>query len=211
LLVKVCNIVEKQFNALFVNNLKKDMKKFLNNITILVCILLIGLQFLYIVAYGQNNFTTKQAKINIFSSTPLEDIKAESNQGYSVIVPKTKNIVFQLAITSLVFPRPLMQEHFNENYMESDKYPNALFKGTIINDIDFTKDGKYNVSVKGTLTLHGVAQERTIKGKIDIVNGKPSITSNFDVLCADHKIKIPKIVFTKIAENININVVANYN
>ena len=161
--------------------------------------------------FCQTSFSTKTAKINLFSTTPLEDVKAESNAGISVIVPKGKQILFQLSVKSLIFPRPLMQEHFNENYIESDKYPNAIFKGTLVEDIDFTKDGTYPVTATGIFTVHGVAKQRTIAGKLIILNGNPAITCNFDVLCADHKIKIPKIVFTKIAENITISVHANYN
>lgn len=161
--------------------------------------------------HSQTSFSTKTAKINLFSTTPLEDIKAESNAGISVIVPKGKQILFQLGVKSLVFPRPLMQEHFNENYIESDKYPTAIFKGTLVEDIDFTKDGAYTVTATGIFTVHGVAKQRTIAGKLIILNGKPAISCSFDVLCADHKIKIPKIVFAKIAENITITVNANYN
>ena len=162
-------------------------------------------------SHGQTNYITKNAIISIYSSTPLADIEAVSNNGISVIVPKNKQIIFQLAIKSLVFPRPLMQEHFNENYMESDKYPNAVFKGKIIESVDFEKDGTYPVSVKGLLTVHNVTRERTINGIISIIKGKPSITSSFDVLCADHQIKIPTVVFQKIAEKITITVKSNYN
>lgn len=161
-------------------------------------------------SYSQNSYIAKNVQVNLFSSTPLEDIKAESKKGYSVIIPKNKQIVFQLAIKSLVFQRPLMQEHFNENYMESDKYPNATFKGIFNEEIDFTKNGTYNVTVNGLLNIHGVAKQRNIVGKIEIINGKPTIYSNFDVLCDEHDIEIPKIVFTKIAEKINITVNANF-
>lgn len=175
-------------------------------------ILFVGLlTCFYTNTFSQTSFTSKDVKINLFSSTPLEDIKAESAKGYSVIVPKTKQIVFQVAVKSLVFPRPLMQEHFNENYIESDKYPTATFKGTLVEDIDFTKDGAYTVTANGIFTVHGVAKQRTIVGKLIILNGKPAISCSFDVLCADHNIKIPKIVFTKIAEKINITANANYN
>ena len=160
---------------------------------------------------GQTNYISKNANISIYSSTPLADIEAISNNGVSVIVPKNRQIIFQLAIKSLVFPRPLMQEHFNENYMESDKYPNAVFKGKIIENVDFEKDGSYPVSVKGLLTVHNVTRERTINGTIFIIKGKPSVTSSFDVLCADHQIKIPSVVFQKIAEKITITVKSNYN
>lgn len=159
---------------------------------------------------AQTSFSSKEIKVNIFSSTPLEDIKAQSINAVSVIIPKSKQIVFQIPIKSLVFSRSLMQEHFNESYMESDKFPTATFKGNIMDNVDFDKDGNYNVNVKGILNMHGISKERTIKGIITIIKGKPSINSNFDVACADHEIKIPSVVFKKIAEVISVNVSGNY-
>ena len=159
---------------------------------------------------AQTSFTSKEIKVNIFSSTPLEDIKAQALNAVSVIIPKSKQVVFQIPIKSFVFSRGLMQEHFNESYMESNKYPSATFKGNIFENIDFAKDGIYNVNVKGILNMHGVAKERNIKGVITIKDGKPSIVSNFDVACADHQIKIPSVVFKKIAEVISVTVAGNY-
>ena len=163
---------------------------------------------LYTVA--QTSFTSKEIKVNIFSSTPLEDIKAQALNAVSVIIPKSKQLVFQIPIKSFVFSRSLMQEHFNESYMESDKYPTATFKGNIVENIDFMKDGIYNVNVKGILNMHGIAKERNIKGAITIKNGKPSIVSNFNVACADHEIKIPSVVFKKVAEVISVTVIGTY-
>jgi len=161
-------------------------------------------------ALAQTSFTSKEIKVNIFSSTPLEDIKAQALNAVSVIIPKSKQLVFQIPIKSFVFSRSLMQEHFNESYMESDKYPTSTFKGNIVENIDFSKDGIYNVNVKGILNMHGIAKERNIKGLITIKNGKPSIVSNFSVACADHQIKIPSVVFKKIAEVISVTVIGNY-
>ncbi len=159
---------------------------------------------------AQTSFSSKEIKVNIFSSTPLEDIKAQSINAISVIIPKSKQVVFQIPIKSLVFSRSLMQEHFNESYMESDKFPIATFKGNIIDNIDFDKDGIYTVNVKGILNMHGISKERTIKGVITVLNGKPSINSNFNVACADHEIKIPSVVFKKIAEIISVTVSGSY-
>lgn len=159
---------------------------------------------------AQTSFSSKEIKVNIFSSTPLEDIKAQSLTAVSVIIPKSKQVVFQIPIKSLTFSLSLMQEHFNESYMESDKFPTASFKGNIVDDIDFDKDGVYNVNVKGVLNMHGITKERTIKGVITITNGKPSINSNFNVACVDHQIKIPSVVFKKIAEVIAVTVSGNY-
>ena len=182
-----------------INKLKKTI----------IIIFIVSFAFNFFAA-AQTSFSSKEVKVNIFSSTPLEDIKAQTLNAVSVIIPKSKQVVFQIPIKSFVFSRGLMQEHFNESYMESDKYPSATFKGNIIENIDFTKNGIYNVNVKGVLNMHGVPKERNIKGIITIKNGKPSIISNFDVACADHEIKIPSVVFKKIAEVISVTVIGNY-
>jgi len=151
-------------------------------------------------------FVGKNIKITLFSSTPVEDIRASSNAGSAVLIVQTQELGVQLPIKSLVFDRKLMQEHFNENYMESDKHPLAKFKGIIEPKIDWTKDGEYTVNAKGTLTLHGVDQPRNISGKIRIKNSVVNLESNFEVTCVAHQIKIPKLVFTKIAEVIQLKV-----
>ncbi|WP_082435160.1 YceI family protein [Pedobacter sp. Hv1] len=148
----------------------------------------------------------KTIKVNLFSSTPVEDIKASSNMGTAVLVTQTQELAVQVSIKSLVFDKKLMQEHFNENYMESDKYPLAKFKGTIEPKIDWTKDGEYAVSAKGVLSVHGVDQPRNINGKISIKNGIVNLDSSFEVTCVAHQIKIPRLVFAKIAEVIQLKV-----
>ena len=97
-----------------------------------------------------------------------------------------------------------MQEHFNENYMESERYPYATFKGTINENIDFNKPGIYEVSASGVLNVHGVNQKRTLKGKLQIADSGLTVNTQFDVLLADHKIKVPRLVFNKIAEKIAV-------
>lgn len=148
----------------------------------------------------------KSIKVNLFSSTPVEDIKASSTMGTAVLVTQTQELAVQVPMKSLVFDKKLMQEHFNENYMESDKYPLAKFKGTIEPKIDWTKDGDYTVTAKGILSVHGVDQPRSINGKISIKNGLVNLDSSFEVTCVAHQIKIPRLVFAKIAEVIQLKV-----
>ena len=152
------------------------------------------------------SYVGRNIKTAIFSSTPVEDIRAVSRSGTAAIVGRTREIVVQVPIKSLGFDRKLMQEHFNENYMESDKYPQAKFKGTIDQQIDFSKDGSHNVSVTGLLSVHGVDKMRTIPGKLSIKDGIIQIFTEFKVACADHKIKIPTLIVTKVAEVISIKV-----
>ena len=100
-----------------------------------------------------------------------------------------------------------MQEHFNENYLESDEFPTAVLDMVIAENLDFTKDGSYDVTLTGTLDMHGVKQPREIKGKLTIKNGAPvNATADFEVKLVDHKIKIPKAVIMNIAEKIKVDV-----
>jgi polyisoprenoid-binding protein YceI len=159
---------------------------------------------------GQDLYACKNAKISLFSSAPLEDIQASSSSGTSVYNPATGDLAFSVGIRSFQFPKSLMQEHFNENYMESDKYPKATFKGKIKEPVDVTKNGSYPVNVTGELNVHGVTQTRTIPGTVVVNNGMVTMSSEFMVKCADHKIEIPTLVFKKIAESIKMNVSATY-
>lgn len=97
-----------------------------------------------------------------------------------------------------------MEDHFNENYMETEKYPAAVFTGKIKEPVDYSKDGNYAVSVDGILDMHGVKQNRTMKGRVVISGGQITLTSDFDVKLADHKIEVPTLVIAKIAEAIAV-------
>ena len=153
----------------------------------------------------------KNAKINLFSATALEDIDGTSNTSVSAINTSNNAIYFKCVITSINFDKALMQEHFNENYLESDKYPTAEFTGKIVDAIDWSKDGLYNVSVSGELSVHGITKNyNSITATIKITNGKVSGNAVFNVKCADHKIDIPKLLTKNIAEVIKITVTANY-
>jgi YceI-like protein len=159
---------------------------------------------------GQDIYTCKNAKINMFSSAPIEDIEANSTEGVSVYNAATGDLAFSVPIRSLHFEKSLMEEHFNENYMESDKFPKATFKGKMQDKPDVTKDGSYPVTVTGDLEVHGVKQSRTINGTVKVSGGVVTMTSEFMVKCADHHIDIPAIVFHHIAESIRIRVSATY-
>jgi len=167
-----------------------------------------------VLSYGKanaQNYVSKDLRIGIFSSTPLEDIKAVSDKGTGVVISKTREVVVQLSVKTLEFDRKLMQEHFNENYIESDKYPLAKFKGVLDPAVDFSKDGDYTVNVSGVLSLHGVDQQRSIPCKITVRAGIISVDAQFKVACVDHKIQIPKLVFAKIAEFITVKISGQFN
>ncbi|MDF3077295.1 MAG: YceI family protein [Sphingobacteriaceae bacterium] len=151
-------------------------------------------------------YVCKAVKAVIYSEAPIENIEATSVKGFSVIDLNKSEVQFNIPIKSFQFKKSLMQEHFNENYLESDKYPNAQFKGKIRESIDPTKEGNYPVTVTGDLDVHGVKKNRTIPGVIRIKDNSVTITSKFNVLCKDHNIDIPQLVFQNIAESIQVTV-----
>jgi polyisoprenoid-binding protein YceI len=157
-------------------------------------------------------FYTKNGNISFNSKASVETIAASSNQVTSVLVPATGDLQFSVLIKSFHFEKALMEEHFNETYLESDKYPKATFKGKIADasKVNFTKDGTYNVSVTGELTMHNVTQKTTTAGTITIKGGKISAAAEFAVTLADYKIDIPKVVKNNIAEKVTIKVACNY-
>jgi polyisoprenoid-binding protein YceI len=157
-------------------------------------------------------FMTKNGYIGFYSHTPMEDIKADNNQVISVIDISTGEIVFQALIKSFHFDRALMEEHFNENYLESDKFPKSVFKGKITNisSVDFTKPGTYNVTVEGDLTIHDVTNKITANGTIEVVKGGINANSKFNVVPEDYKITIPGVVRDKFDKSMAVTVAVKY-
>ncbi|MES2516532.1 MAG: YceI family protein [Bacteroidota bacterium] len=149
-------------------------------------------------------YSTQTGETSFFSATPVENISGLNKTVGAIINTATNEIAVSMKMTAFDFPNKLMQEHFNENYMESGKYPMGTFKGKIAELIDYTKNGTYDVTAKGQFTLHGVTQAREFKGKLTVENQKISLISNFDVKLVDHKIDVPKLVFAKIAEVITV-------
>ena len=158
-----------------------------------------------------DTYVCQKGMINFFSATAMENIDATINSAICVLNTKTKKVNCKAKQTAFVFKDKLMQEHFNENYMESEKYPFSVLDMTIANDVDFAKDGIYDITLKGTLEMHGVKHEREIKGKLTIKNGQPvNATAIFMVKLADHKIKIPSVVGANIAEDVKVTVDFNF-
>jgi hypothetical protein len=153
-------------------------------------------------------FMTKTGSVDFSASGPVEKIEGNNKSTACLLDSKTGAVDFIVQIKSFVFEKQLMQEHFNENYMESDKFPKSSFKGMINNPeaINFSKDGEYNTEVSGKLTLHGVTKDVKSSGKVIIKGGKPTLKSSFIVLLADYGIDIPGAVKDKISKNVKINV-----
>ncbi|HAD33841.1 MAG TPA: YceI family protein [Chitinophagaceae bacterium] len=153
-------------------------------------------------------YMTKTGTVNFTSKAPLETIEGKNKAVSCLLDSETGTIDFIVLIKSFVFDKKLMQEHFNENYMESDKFPKASFKGQITNlsAIQFSKDGEYKADVKGKLTIHGVTKDVSYSGKIIIRSGKLILASSYSVLLADYNIAIPGPVKDKVAKEVKINV-----
>ncbi len=168
--------------------------------------------FVLTITSKAQKFYTKNGNISFFSKTPVEDIKADNNQVMSVLNTQTGELQFSLLTKGFRFKKALMEEHFNKDYIESDKFPKATFKGNVadISKVNFTKDGNYTTSVTGDLTLHGVTKKITTISTIVIKAGKITGTAKFSVPLADYKINVPKIYQDNIAKNIEISVSCNY-
>jgi len=153
-------------------------------------------------------YLTKNGMISFYSNTPFETIEAKNNQVNCALDATTSDFVFKVLMQSFEFKSALMQEHFNENYVETSKFPNAKFKGKVTNvkSIDFKKDGVYPAEVVGDLTIHGVTQHISTKGSFEIKSGKVNGKCRFNLKVADYGIKIPSAVSDKFAESMQIDV-----
>lgn len=176
----------------------------MKNIMLLIAVSLFGNSF-------AQSFVDTKGKVHFFSKAAVEDIEATSLQTVCALSTDNKKVFAKIPIKSFEFSDKLMQEHFNENYLESDKIPYATLDAVISESIDFTKDGVYDVTLVGTFEIHAVKKPVNIKGKLTIADGVPTkATADFMVVLADHKIKIPKIVMMSIAETIKVDVAFNF-
>lgn len=158
---------------------------------------------------AQNRYFIVNSEVTFVSEAPLERIEAKSSEMKGVIDIDTRSFAFSVSNESFEgFNSVLQKDHFNENYIESDKNPSCLFSGKIIDEINFQKDGTYLVRVKGILNVKGIPQERIIKSTIWVKGDDIFIECDFGVLLADHEIRIPRIVQQKIAPEIKIKVKA---
>ena len=151
-------------------------------------------------------YSTRTGFIGFYSKTALEDIKAENNQVFAIIDPAKKNLAFQLLVKGFIFQKELMQEHFNENYVESDKYPKATFNGSYTGDVPVGKDGTYKVTVKGNLSLHNVTKTVEVPATIEVKNGHLIGLADFKLKPEDFNITIPSLVRDKIDREISVKV-----
>jgi len=175
------------------------MKKLITVLAIILCTATLA---------NAQKYMTKGGTINFFSDTPMEKIAAVNRQVNSALDYTTGDFIFKVLIRGFEFEKALMQEHFNENYMESEKFPNATFKGKInnIKEVNLSKDGIYKIIVEGDLSMHGVTNRVKVNGTMEVKGGKVMAKANFNTAPKDYNIAIPKAVIKNISEAIQVDV-----
>lgn len=160
--------------------------------------------------FAQNFMTrTGRASFNATAKNSPEKIEAVNNE-VSSVVSASGDLVFSILVKSFRFERQLMQEHFNENYMESDKFPKADFKGKVA-DVNFAKDGTYNTVATGKLTIHGVSNDVSVPGIVTVKGSSVNLKAKFSVKLADYKIAVPSVVSDKVGNAAAINIDCSLN
>lgn len=149
-------------------------------------------------------YATTSGQTSFYSATPGEDINALNKKTQVMLNTTTGEITVLMNMRDFDFPNELMEKHFNETYLESARYPKATFKGKLDRAVDLTKQGRSDLSATGTFTVHGVSQPRTLKGTLTVRDGSLLLDTDFEVALTDHQIKIPKIVFVKIVQLIQV-------
>ena len=174
----------------------------------LICTLL----FFTIQTKAQNKWFTRTGEAKFFSSTKAENIDAVNNEVFSMVDLTKGEVAFQVLVTGFKFKKALMEEHFNENYMESTKFPKASFQGTIadLGKVNFKNNGAYQVNVTGNLTMHGVTNKVTLPATINVSGGKFVAASKFNVALADYKIKVPSLVSKQVSETVEVSINCAY-
>lgn len=161
---------------------------------------------IYSQAWSQSHiFKVEKGLVNFQSEARHELISARSTDVRGIVDPVNKTFAFKVPIISFAsFNSPLQREHFNENYMETSDFPEATFKGKIIEDVDVSVDGSYQIRAKGKLNIHGIDQERIIRVQLKVNGQTMRAESQFTVSLSDHNIRIPRIVTDKLAPVINV-------
>lgn len=180
--------------------------KIKNRKTVFKYIVLLLLWQTAVFGVSQDKFFTRSGYIKFYSSTPIEDILAENHKVTSVFDMATGNIEFAVLIKAFEFEKALMEEHFNENYMESDRYPKATFKGRIsgLTTGESGEPKKQKVTATGDLTIHGVTRHVSVPGSVTTGTDQLLLESEFKIAPADYDIRIPNTVKEKIAKELTV-------
>lgn len=157
---------------------------------------------------AQDKIFTKTGIITFDATASLEKVVAINKKATCIVNTTTGQMEFAVLMKGFEFEKALMEEHFNENYVESDKFPKSTFKGKIdiLSQVNFTKDGTYPVTLSGDLTIHGEIKAVTASGSFTVKNGIISGKSEFNILLSDYKISIPSVVKETLSNEVKISV-----
>lgn len=172
-------------------------------------LVVVGLAFCLSLSAWSQKFSLEKSHVKFFSSAPMEDITAENSKSSSILNEATGEVVFSIPIQEFQFAKSLMKEHFNEKYMESEKFPKATFQGKIP-DFKIDASGVQNVTASGKLIIHGVTRDVQIPGTIEKANNKITVKAKFIVKLEDYKITRPQLLWKNIAEEVEVTVEFNY-
>ncbi|MVN74975.1 YceI family protein [Hymenobacter sp. HMF4947] len=159
-------------------------------------------------ALGQTKYFTRTGTISFFSATPFEDIEARNQQVGAAVDVQSGQVAFTVPMKEFKFPKSLMQVHFNENYVESEKYPKATFTGHLVGfeSVQLVSSGPRQVQVEGDLTIHGVTRHVRVPGTLEKQGNRLLVNSKFAVASADYNIEIPALVRSHVAKTVDVTV-----
>lgn len=169
-------------------------------------LLSIVLFFINTLVAQNNKYFTRNATITFVSAAPMEKISSKNSQVNCILNTQTNDLAFKVVVKSFEFEKQAMADHFNDDYLQSDKFPNATFEGKIANTIDYSKNGKFDITVDGKLTIHGVTKALKQKGTIEIKNGKITAKSTFSILLSDYGITVPNDYLKKISNTVELKI-----
>lgn len=149
-------------------------------------------------------YTAAEIYVHLFSPAPIADIEAVSNGAKAKLNTLKKEVEIEIPVNSFTFKKALMQTHFNEKYVESDKYPTATFYGKYTEDLDLSKDGVSHLQINGKFNIHGVTRPKAIKCIITVKNQRIIFETDFKILSADHKIKAPDVIYRKVGQEVTV-------
>ncbi|MDB5228729.1 MAG: hypothetical protein JWN78_2922 [Bacteroidota bacterium] len=164
------------------------------------------LMFIAVFTAAAQKYYTSSGVITFTSEAPMEKIISSNKQVTALLNTATKEVAFKVLMKSFKFDRQGMYDHFNREYTESDKFPNAMFEGKITDAVDFTKNGTYNSIVDGKLTIHGVTKPVKQSGTVEVVEGKITLKSNFNIQLSDYGIKVPSDFIKRISNTVQVTV-----
>jgi len=177
-----------------------------------IVLLTVTLFLASLLSNAQNLLFTKTGHVYFMSHTDAIDVDGDNNQVTSFLNTETGEIVFQLLMKSFKFTLATAEEHFNETYMESDKFPKASFKGMVTNlkDINLKTNGTFKAMVRGDMTIHGVTKPIEQEGTMTVKDGKVIATSAFKISIDDYGIKVPKLVEDRVAKIVDVKIDVEY-